>query len=208
MSLSSGPNVSVVVATNAGMNTNDAEIDHLMGWSSWDWILNTLLIFGWVLATVAVLFVAFCAFAAAGDILENVAGPAFVVTIVGALAAVVGAVAAFAGLYFTLQGYIEQVFDVLRHCTSWARSLLMTVFVAAVLVGVVFAIARRTAQSADWRVVLGVPALWIVIAVGAFLWDGAYRVAAWVPTTLGGLGAMLLVGIAVAFTMSQKDSAR
>ena len=147
------------------MKINRAEVDHLTGWSNWDWILNTVLIFGWVLGTVAVLVAAFGVFAIGADIVEKL---------------------------------------------PWPPMLVVTVSGIAVLIAVAAIGQRRITEygDVDWRVVVAVPGPWIVIALGAFFWDGVHRVAAGVPTTLGGLGAMVVVGLAVAFGMSQKDSAR
>lgn len=192
------------------MNINRAEVGHLTGWSNWDWILNTVLIFGWVLGTVAVLVAAFGVFAIGADIVEKLPWPPMLVVTVSVIAVLIAGIATLLGAYFTFASYVLQVFDVLRHSTSWARSLLMTVFVIGVLIAVVAIGQRRITEygDVDWRVVVAVPGPWIVFAVGAFFWDGVHRVAAWVPTTLGGLGAMVVVGLAVAFGMSQKDSAR
>ena len=140
------------------MNTNDAEIDHLTGWSIWDWILNTVLIFGWVFVTLIVVAAAFAVAAWLMDVSDHVRWSSIVMGAVGVAVVLIGGFASVAGVLLSLNKFYEQTFEVLRHATSWGWSLLTALLVIAVLIGGVVAVYRWLARSMDrWAVLIPSP---------------------------------------------------
>jgi hypothetical protein len=177
------------------MNTNDAEIDHLTGWSIWDWILNTVLIFGWVFVTLIVVAAAFAVAAWLMDVSDHVRWSSIVMGAVAVAVVLIGGFASVAGVLLSLNKFYEQTFEVLRHATSWGWSLLTALLVIAVLIGGVVAVYRWLARSMDrWAVLI--PSPWILAVALAFVVDCVHRVAASMDTTLAGLGGIALLAIA------------
>lgn len=178
------------------MNTNDAEIDHLTGWSIWDWILNTALIFVWVFVTLIVVAAAFAVAAWLMNISDHARWSSMVMGAVAVAVVLIGGLASVAGVLLSLNEFYEQTFEVLRHSTSWGWSLLTALLVIAVLIGGVVAAYKWLTRSLDWRTAL-IPSPWILAVSLAFVVDFVHRLAASLNTTLAGLGTIVLLGMAV-----------
>lgn len=168
------------------MNTNDVEVDHLSDWSTGEWWLHLL---GAALIPVLIAGLAVVGFALVLFIFDRVNLPDLVelglILILGAAAAV--------GAVLGLIWYAQSLYEVLRHATSWNRSFLWALLVAALLIAAALYIADRF-DVAEWPVVvvasvaLGLP---VLLAWAA---DALHRVAAWIPMAFGAFMCLLVVG--------------
>lgn len=196
--------LSVTDGMNSAMNLNEVEVDHLMGWSRMEWALNIAEVFMWPVMTAGVVFLVFLGYLFYESVLSPALerAPGFVegaVVILGALALGFGLLV---GGFWTIAKFSEQLFSVMRHCTSWWLSLGFLIVVLGVLAAVAMKIATELSLPAsDWQKLLGISP-WAVLGIGAFLWDGFHRVAASIPVAVGTLVLALVVGGGVLFSQA------
>ena len=171
------------------MNTTDVEVDHLSDWGAGEWWLHLL---GAALIPVLIAGLAVAGLALVLFIFDRVSLPDLVEL---GLTLILGAAAAV-GAALGLIWYGQSLYEVLRHATSWNRSFLWALLVAAVLIAAALYIADRF-DVAEWPVVVAASVALGLPALVAWAVDALHRVAAWIPMAFGAFMCLLVVGILV-----------
>lgn len=182
------------------MNVGVVEVDHLTEWSELQWWVHL----GWVLVLPALVALAAVVAAVLGGWVMERVGERRAARDVGELlatvCAVVGAVAAaLAGLWVALGIYGQSAYSLLRHSTSWNRSLLWVVVIVGVWIAIgAFILGSSPDNETDVWLLAVAAAVVVIPIVIAFVADALHRIAAWIPMAFG-MFMLLLLGVIIFF---------